>query len=140
MDRRLGALGWIGLASLLGGCGSGVNSSLLSETGVRECLAKANIRQQPSGAAQGGWKGYAPLFAADFTAYTADGASIDVVVQRSTHRASTTAADVRSALRSLGPSTTEAADRVISGQNVVAMFSRPGSATERRAVRRCLAG
>ena len=138
MDRRLGALGWIGLASLLGGCGSGVNSSLLSETGVRECLANANIRQQPSSAARAGGKGYAPLFAPDFTAYTADGASINVVVQRSARRASATAADVRSALRSFGPSATEAADRVISAQNVVAVFGRPGSAEDRTAVRRCL--
>jgi hypothetical protein len=140
VHRRFGALACIGLASLFGGCGGGVNSSLLSETSVRECLANANIRQQPSGAARGASKGYAPTYAADFTAYTADGASIDVVVQRTTHRASATAADVRSALQSFGPSATEAADRVISAQNVVAVFSRPGSAADRNAVRRCLAG
>lgn len=107
---------------------------------MRECLAHANIRQQPSSAAQAGAKGYAPLFAADFTAYTADGASVDVVVQRSAPRARAAAADVRSALQSFGPSPAEAADRVISAQNVVAVFSRPGSAADRNAVRRCLAG
>ncbi len=140
MNRRLGALAWIGFASLLGGCGGGVNSSLLSETGVKECLANANIRLAPSGAAPAGSKGYAPLFAPDFTAFTANGIPIDVVVQRSAGQASAAAADVRSSLQSLGRPRAETADRVISARNVVAVFGRPGAAADRSAVRRCLAG
>jgi hypothetical protein len=140
VNRRLGALAWIGFASLFGGCGGSVNSSVLNETGVRECLANAGIRQQFSGAAQGGWKGYAPIYAADFTAQTTDGVSIDLVIQRSASRARATAADVRSSLRSFAPSTANAADRVISAENAVAVFSRPGSAADRNAVRHCLAG
>jgi hypothetical protein len=140
VDRRLGALAVIGFASLLGGCGDGVNNGALSETSVRECLAEANIREQPAGAAQGGWKGYTPIYAADFTAYTADGAAIDIVVQHNSDRARATAADVRSSLRSFGPANAAAAGRVISGGNVVAVFSRPGSAADRSAVRRCLDG
>ncbi len=140
MDRRLGALACIGFVSLLGGCGDGPNNDLLSETGVRECLAKENIRVQPASGGQGGSKGYAPVYAADFTAYTADGAAVDVVIQHSADRARATAADVRSALRSFGPASASADERVVSAQNAVAVFSRTESAADRAAVRRCLAG
>jgi hypothetical protein len=136
VNRSIGALACIGFACWFVGCGGGGDSSLLSQTGVRECLAKAGIRADPSRAPGSGWTGYAPIYAADFTAYASDGTAVDVVVQGSARRAGETATHVRSALRSLG--TPNAAARVVSAQNVVVIFSRPPSGTDRGAARGCL--
>jgi hypothetical protein len=91
----------IGLASLLGGCGAGVNNSVLSETSVRECLAKARIapRTGPGGSEL---SALAPVLVPDFTAFATDGTAVAVIVKGSSDRARQTAADVRSALASLG--------------------------------------
>jgi hypothetical protein len=105
---------------------------------VRECLAKADIRADPSRVPGNGWTGYAPIYAADFTAYATDGTAVDVIVQGTAGRARTTAAHVRSALQSLG--TPDAAARVVSAQNVVFIFSHPPSGTARGAARGCLGG
>jgi hypothetical protein len=139
VNRRLGALAVIGLASLLGGCGAGVNNGLLSDTGVRECLAKAHIAPrtgQPTGAEL---SGLAPVLVPDFTAYSTDGTAVAVIVKGSNERARATAADVRSALASLGGAVGRD-QRVIAARNAVAVFASPPSPTVRGAVRSCLAG
>jgi hypothetical protein len=138
VDRRLGALAWIGLASLLGGCGGGVNNDQISEAGLRECLAKAHIGPRTGEQNGAGWTGYAPIFVPDFTAYTADGTAVAVIVQGSAKRAEETAAHVRSASISLGGAAGGA--RVIAAHNAVAVFAGTPAAADRAAVRSCLAG
>jgi hypothetical protein len=96
------------------------------------------MHPEPTASQRGGAKGYAPIYAADFTASARDGTSVDVVVQRSSRRAAQTAADIRSALQSFGPATAGARNRVIAAENVVAVFSRAPSARDRAGVRGCL--
>jgi hypothetical protein len=139
VDRRLGALACIGLTSLLSGCGGGGGHELLSETGVRECLAGAHFGPHPTPSNSSDWAGYAPIFVPDFTAESSDGTGVAIIVQGSAKRAEETSANVRSAFASLGGSAARA-DRVIASQNAVAVFSRSPTAAERRAVRSCLAG
>jgi hypothetical protein len=135
---RLLGVACLALVAISAGCGGGGGDSLVSETGVRECLAQAGMRPEPTGSQRGGAKGYAPIYAADFTAAARDGPSVDVVVQRASKRAAQTAADIRSALQSFGPSAGDTADRVLSARNAVAVFSRTPSAGDRAAVRGCL--
>jgi hypothetical protein len=139
VNRSLGAIACIGLVSLLGGCGGGVNNDLLSETGVRECLAKAQIGPRTAQSSGSEWTGYAPIFVPDFTAYASDGTPVAVIVQGSSKRAQETAAHVRSAFASLGGAV-GGGQRVIATRNAVAVFARAPSAAVRSSVRSCLAG
>jgi hypothetical protein len=147
VNRPAGALACIGLACWIAGCGGGGSSALISRTSVRECLANAQIGPQlPKDGS-----GYAPIYvsgpppvyldtAPDFTAYTANGVAVDVVVRGSAGRAQATAAHVRSVLSSLGTPPANVARRVVSGQNVAVVFTTPPSAADRSAVRSCLSG
>src|SRR5215208_3240269 len=138
--RRLGALACIGFAGWLAGCGGGEGSDLLGEKALRECLARARIGGQPprtSGAA-----GYAPVYldtAPDFTAYSRDGGSVDVIVLGSSERARRTAAHVRGALKTLGVPASAVAARMVADRNAVVAFSEVPSSADRAAVRSCLA-
>jgi hypothetical protein len=140
VTRHIGALACIGLAWLLAGCG-GEESELLTESGVRECLADSQIEIRAPGGAGAEATGYAPLYletAPDFTAYAKDGAGVDVVVQGSPERAVRTATHVKGVLESLGDSSSAASNRVVQGENVVAVFHGTTSAENRDAVRVCL--
>ncbi|HEU4980663.1 MAG TPA: hypothetical protein VFT14_05560 [Solirubrobacterales bacterium] len=141
MTRRIGALALFGLALSVAACGDG-GSELLTEGGVRECLADAQIAVKAPGTADAEVPGYAPLYletAPDFTAFAKDGTGVDVVVQGSAERARRTAAHVKGTLESLGGSFAAASARVVQGQNAVAVFHRSASAANRNAVRACLA-
>ena len=127
------------MITLLPGCGGGGGESTVGQNALRGCLAQAGIARQPPGS---GGAGYAPVYletAPDFTAY-AHGATIDVVVQPSAARARSTAAHARGALESLGSSPGQAAARVVSRENAVAVFSRVPSPADRAAVRGCMSG
>jgi hypothetical protein len=139
VNRRLGVLACIGLASLLGGCGGGVNSGLTSETAVRECLAKARIAPRTGEPTGPQLSELAPVLVPDFTAYSTDGTAVAVIVKGNSQRAQQTAADVRSALTSLGGAA-GGDRRVIGARNAVAVFARAPSPAVRAAVRSCLAG
>jgi hypothetical protein len=128
----------IGLASLLGGCGAGVNNSVLSETSVRECLAKARIAPRTGRPGGSELNALAPVLVPDFTAFATDGTAVAVIVKGSSDRARQTAADVRSALAGLGG--VGGGQRVIAARNVVAVFAKAPSPAVRGAVRSCLAG
>lgn len=108
---------------------------------MRECLADAQIAVRAPDAAEAEAPEYAPLYletAPDFTAFAKDGTGVDVVVQGSAERARRTAAHVKGTLESLGGSFTAASNRVVQGQNAVAVFRRAVSAANRDAVRACL--
>jgi hypothetical protein len=140
VNRRVGALACIGFACWLVGCGGGEDGDLLSETGVRRCLAQAEIGPRAPDATASDWAGYAPIYVPDFTAQAADGTGVAIIIEGSDRRAEQTAAHVRSAFASLRGSQAGAPDRVIASRNAVAIFSRPQSAADRDAVRSCLAG
>jgi hypothetical protein len=140
VNRRLGALACIGCACWYAGCGGGGDGDLLSEKGVRECLAKAGIGAREAQQGSSAVSGFGPIFAPDFIAHAADGTSVAILVQSSAARARATAAHVRSAFASLGSPAAGRADRVISDGNAVAVFSRAPSRSDQGAVRRCLAG
>jgi hypothetical protein len=105
---------------------------------VRECLAGAQIKPRAPGAGTDEWTGYAPIFVPDFTAYSADGTPVAIIVQGSEQRANRTAAHLRGAVASLGGA--PGAAEVIARQNAVAVFARRPSSEVRSAVRSCLAG
>jgi hypothetical protein len=135
--RRVGALACIGFAWLFAGCGGEDEERVASEKGVRKCLAASRIGLKAPGDA-GPPTGAAPVYAPDFTAYTNDGISIDILVERDAERARGTAADVRSALAGLG---TASGGGVVDAEgNVVAVFSAAPSNRDREAVRSCLDG
>ena len=141
MTRRLGAIAFLGLAVALSACG-GEESDLLTEGEVRQCLADAGIADRPPAATEAASPEYVPLYletAPDFTAYTKDGAAIDVVVQSGPERARRTAAHVKGTLESLGGSFSSGSERVVQSENVVAVFRRAASPADRNAVRSCLA-
>lgn len=141
MSGRLGALALLALAISIPACG-GEGSELLTEGDVRKCLADSRIVVRAPGAPGAEAPEYAPHYletAPDFTAYAKDGTGVDVVVQGSAERAMGTAAHVKGALESLGDSFAAASNRVVRGLNVVAVFHRSTSATNRGAVRACLA-
>jgi hypothetical protein len=138
VTRRLGALACIGFAWLLVGCGGEEEERVTSEKAVRECLAGSQIELKARGDA-GPATGAAPVYAPDFTAYTRDGISIDILVEHTAKRARRTAADVRSALAGLGNAS--AAHGVVDAEgNIVAVFSAAPSERDRAAVRSCLDG
>jgi hypothetical protein len=134
VNRRLGALACIGLASWIAGCGDG-GESLVGEDGLRDCLGKHGVA---FGAQSPGATGYAPLFhvAADFHGQLA-GISIDVFIEKSAARARRTAADAEGALSAVGVS--GPAGSVVSQRNAVVVFDRPPTAQARETVRSCMA-
>ena len=141
MFRRLGSLALLGLVLLIGACGDEERSDLLTEAEVRECLANARIAvRAPDATTKEGAPGYAPLYletAPDLTAFARDGTGVDVVIQGSTQRARRTASHVKGALESLG-SFAAASNRVVQGENVVAVFRRRASPQDRDGVMACL--
>jgi hypothetical protein len=138
VTRRVGVLACIGFAWLFAGCGGEDEEGVTSEKAVRECLAGSQIGLKAPRQA-GPATGAAPIYAPDFTAYTNDGVSIDILVEPSAERARRTAADVRSALAGLETAT--AAGGVADAEgNVVAVFSAAPPKRDREAVRSCLDG
>jgi len=138
VTRRVGALACIGFAWLFAGCGGEDEEGVTSEKAARECLAGSQIGLKAPGQA-GPATGAAPVYAPDFTAYTNDGVSIDILVEPSAERARRTAADVRSALAGLETAT--AGGGVVDAEgNVVAVFSAAPPKRDREAVRSCLDG
>jgi hypothetical protein len=141
VSRRFGAVACLALVAASTGCGSGGgDQAAISEKTLRDCLARAGIAKRPLGSEPPGAVGYAPIFSADFTAYTRNGVGVSVVVQPSDSRARSTAADVRSAFASVGTTSGQAAARVVAQANAVAVFSRSPSAADRSAVRGCMSG
>jgi hypothetical protein len=134
MNRRLGALACIGLASWTAGCGGG-GESLIGKDALRSCLGKQGVSfgaQRPSAA------GYAPLFhvAADLQGTIGD-SSIDVFIAKNAQRARRDAADAKSALSAVGVQ--DPSGNVITDRNAVVVFDRPPSARGREAVHSCMA-
>jgi hypothetical protein len=139
VTRRVGALACIGFAWLFAGCGGEDEEGVTSEKAVRECLAGSQIGLKAPGQA-GPATGAAPVYAPDFTVYTNDGVSIDILVEPSTERARRTAADVRSALAGLETVATAGGGVVDAEGNAVAVFSAAPPKRDREAVRSCLDG
>jgi hypothetical protein len=136
VNRRLGALACIALVWSVTGCGGGDERQLASESGVRECLASAQIQARAPQSGSSEWSSYAPVFVPDLTGRAADGTSIAIVVRGSEARARQTAAHIRGALGPLGGA---AVGAVIARRNVVAVFARAPSPETSSAVRSCLA-
>jgi hypothetical protein len=129
--RPLIALGAV-LALALAGCGGEEGESLLSEDGIRDCLAERGLSiQEPDATGIG-----LGSVSADFEAVTAEGVSVGVVVERSEQKARRAAADIRGALASFGASGSE----VIAERNAVAVFDGEPSEDARAAVQGCLSG
>jgi hypothetical protein len=138
VNARLSALAAVVLASLVSACGGGGGDDLLNEDALRNCLADAGLgATPPPGATR--QVDFAPVnlrTAPDFTAYAADGAIVDVVVEGSEDKARRTAADVSGTLRSLG--VTDASDRLVARANAIAVFHRAASTKHLAAVRSCM--
>jgi hypothetical protein len=134
VNRRLGALACIGLASWIAGCGGG-GESLVGEDALRDCLGKHGAT---FGAQSPGATGYAPLFhvAADLQGKLG-GTSIDVFIEKNADRARRDAADAKGALTAVGIS--DPAGSIVSQRNAVIVFARPPPAQAREAVRSCMA-
>ena len=122
------------IATTLTACG-GDESELIGENSLRECLAQEGLGANPEGAAAATPPVYLST-APDFSAYSADGKRLDVVVQGSEEKAERTAADVSGAMLPLG--IPDAQERVIAKRNVVAVFADTPSAQEREAASSCV--
>jgi hypothetical protein len=134
VNRALGLIVVAALAGALTSCGA-EESDLLTEDSVRECLADHGMGAEPREAEASGPPVYLST-APDFSAYSRDGTRVDVVVQGTAAKAERTAADVRGAMLPLGIS--DANQRVVTKQNVVAVFADSPSREEREAVSACL--
>jgi hypothetical protein len=135
VSRTLSLIAAAALASPLASCGGDENEQL-TEDSVRECLAEHELGAKARGAEASG----PPLYlstAPDFSAYSRSGTRVDVVVQGTEAKAERTAADVQGAMLPLGIS--DADQRVVAKQNVVAVFADSPSREEREAVSACLA-
>jgi hypothetical protein len=134
VNRRLGALACIGLASWIAGCGGGGGESLIGEDALRNCLGKHGVA---FGAQSPGATSYAPLFhvAADLQG-TMGQTSIDVFIEKDAQRARRDAADAKGALTGIG--VTDPAGSVVAQRNAVVVFDRPPPAQAREAVRACM--
>jgi hypothetical protein len=134
VSRPLSVLLVLFATAWLAGCGGG--DDLIDEGSLRDCLAQAGLGPKPTGEASAS---YAPVYlntAPDFSAYTQDGARLDVVVQGNADKARRTAADVRGAMLPLGISNAD--ERVLAEKNVVAVFDQTPSSEDRGAASSCL--
>jgi hypothetical protein len=133
VNRRLGALACIGVASWVAGCGGG-GESLVGEDSLRDCLGKHGFT---FGAQTPGATGYAPIFhvAADLQG-AIRGISINVFIEKNAERARRDAADARGALTAVGIA--DPTGSVVAHRNAVVVFDRPPPAEAREAVRSCL--
>jgi hypothetical protein len=137
VTRRLGVLAILGLAIGLGACAED-GEELTSEQEIRECLSSAGVTLRQPGVPNSWTAGYASIYLPDFTAATAGGTDVGILVVGSEQKASRTASHVRSALVSFGAG--QGRSSVISAGNAVAVFASKPSAPDTEAVRGCLEG
>jgi len=120
------------VAPALAACGDDTED-LVEEASLRECLADSELKIQPPPATAGGGLGNV---SPDFTAVTAEGVEVEVVVHGSEQKAMRSAADIRGALVSFGAPASE----VLQRRNTIAVVGEGASEAERAAIEDCLGG